>query len=148
MKKPKPKPLNPELYSLAQCLAAEGKLPADHPAWRLTAKDEDRFFAALAEIPLRAIPELAPVVDGKDDRAVVGNCIQCGTYWRGALICHCATCHLTFTSVGPFDEHRYQGRCRTQAELTERGLEPNDAGQWRRPMPADRNPWNKEKTDG
>ncbi len=144
----KRKPLDPELYSPAQCLAAEGRLPPDHAAWKLTRKDEERYFAALAEIPLQAIPEIAPDGREKDDRTLVGGCGECHTCWRGRLICHCATCHLTFTSVGPFDEHRYHGRCRTEAELTERGLAPNAAGHWRRPMPASRNPWTKEPTDG
>lgn len=36
----RPRPLDPALYSMAQRLAAEGKLPADHPLWRHDESDE------------------------------------------------------------------------------------------------------------
>lgn len=70
------------------------------------------------------------------------TCSACGMSWTGVLICHCATCHLTFTSVHWFDKHRYRRRCRTEAELAKVGLAPNHRGRWRRPMSA--NPWKKE----
>lgn len=77
-----------------------------------------------------------------------GHCTRCGAEWFGSKICHCSTCHLTFTAVGGFDEHRTgkthhfdpaldTRRCRRPEELRERGLEPNDEGQWRRPRPLD-----------
>jgi hypothetical protein len=65
------------------------------------------------------------------------HCTRCGAEWFGFDICHCASCHLTFTSIRPFDRHRVQGRCRTEDELRAKGLEPNENGQWRRPMPSD-----------
>lgn len=53
--------------------------------------------------------------------------------------CWCSICGLHFTSVRPFDEHRTgdidHRRCRTEDELRERGLEPNQLGRWRRPRP-------------
>lgn len=70
-----------------------------------------------------------------------GSC-RCGARWFGEAICHCATCHLTFTSIGPFDAHRVgpigkpRRRCWTEAELRDKGYEPNSHGHWRRPRPA------------
>lgn len=72
-------------------------------------------------------------------RHTTGTC-KCGARWTGARPCHCATCHLTFTSIGPFDYHRAgplaARRCRTQAELRDAGYAPNARGQWRKPAPA------------
>ena len=68
---------------------------------------------------------------------IIGAC-SCGARWSGEAIAHCATCHLTFGSVSGFDDHRDRrgdGRCRKPDELRTRGLEPNDAGHWRRPRP-------------
>ncbi len=64
---------------------------------------------------------------------------RCGARWFGLSISHCSLCHLTFTSVGAFDEHRDRraGVCRTEAELTERGMAPNARGHWRHPRPDD-----------
>jgi hypothetical protein len=92
--------------------------------------------------PLRITRDISP----RETDEIVGAC-RCGARWTGEAVAHCPTCHLTFASVAGFDDHRdrREGRCRSEAELAERGMEPNDAGQWRRPMPADRNPWNKEK---
>lgn len=129
----KRKPLNPELYSPAQVLAAEGGLPADHAAWRLNEKDEARYFEGLITSPL---PEFGPPVHHAEDRVVRGSC-DCGARWRGELPCRCASCHLTFRSVTGFDEHRSAGRCRTTTQLAERGMEPNADGQWRHPRPLD-----------
>ena len=69
-----------------------------------------------------------------------GHCPNCRTEWFGFKICHCPTCHLTFTAVGGFDFHRTgkndARRCRTADELAQSGYEPNDQGQWRKPAPA------------
>jgi hypothetical protein len=131
--KPPPKPLNAELYSPAQVLASQGLLPADHAAWNLNERDEARYIAAMS---IQLVPEFRPPTREAVERVVVGSC-GCGTHWRGELVCHCAACHLTFRSGGGFDEHRTGGRCRTEAELTKRGLEPNAEGQWRHPRPLD-----------
>jgi len=139
----KSKPLNPEIYSPVQVLAAEGGLPAGHDAWRLSERDEARYVAGLTA---QLLPEFGPPVRHVDDRVIRGSC-DCGAKWRGELVCHCAACHLTFRSVNGFDEHRSAGRCRTAAELTKRGLEPNDEGQWRRPRPLDTIP-GRTATDG
>jgi hypothetical protein len=64
-----------------------------------------------------------------------GVCAICGTEWQGFRICHCATCHLTFTAVGGFDAHRAHGRCANPDQLRAKGYEPNDAGHWRIPAP-------------
>lgn len=74
------------------------------------------------------------------DELYVGAC-RCGARWQGEAIAHCAVCHLTFTTVANFDFHLYKGRCRTEAELRDKGYEPNDAGHWRKPMPEGHNPW-------
>lgn len=66
-----------------------------------------------------------------------GHCTACGADWNGHAICHCTRCHLTFTSIGPFDAHHVGGRCLTVAELRSKGLQPNDEGHWRKPAPAD-----------
>lgn len=63
------------------------------------------------------------------------TCGGCTTVWVGHLICHCATCHLTFTAVGGFDLHRRGGACHTPDQLRARGLEPDEHGHWRKPMP-------------
>jgi hypothetical protein len=89
-----------------------------------------------------------PVTDGVPttvDELYVGKC-RCGTRWQGEAIAHCGSCHLTFTTVGNFDAH-LDGRrnpvpgCRTEAEMRERGYEPNAAGHWRKPMPEGKTPW-------
>jgi hypothetical protein len=56
-------------------------------------------------------------------------------------LAECATCGLTFTSVGGFDYHRHKGTCRTADELRAKGYQPNDRGQWRKPMPEGQTPW-------
>src|SRR5262245_19274812 len=74
-----------------------------------------------------------------DEQLYIGSC-QCGARWQGESICHCATCHLTFTSINGFNAHRTGShghdtrRCRTEAEIRAIGYEPNERGQWRRPM--------------
>lgn len=77
----------------------------------------------------------------------------CGASWTGLGICHCPTqgCHLTFTSIRSFDEHRTgptdTRRCMTIDELRVRGMEPNNNGQWRHPRPEDTQPaeWTEKK---
>lgn len=134
-------PLDSALYSVGQQMAARGEVPFDHPVWKQTAKDE-----VAAALP----PETAQVASGLLSRIGVdrpmdqdtdegdptpgGRC-NCGARWSGLDVAHCAACHLTFTSVRPFDEHWFHGRCRTDAELRERGMEPNDKGWWRHPRP-------------
>lgn len=34
----------------------------------------------------------------------------CGAQWGGSRTCHCSSCHLTFTSLSGFDQHR-PGAC-------------------------------------
>jgi hypothetical protein len=127
----RPKPLNPDLYSLPAIFAADGRLSPDHAAWQLTERDEAKHMAA----GMDPLPEFRPSTGRhSEDRVIRGSC-ECGAAWRGELACHCGYCHLTFRSVTGFDEHRTAGRCRTTAELAARGLEPNEAGQWRHPRP-------------
>jgi len=75
---------------------------------------------------------------GNPDNPRRGMC-RCGARWSGDQTCHCATCHLTFTSVGPFDAHRVgemnDRRCLTPGELRKKGYEPNKYGRWRKPAP-------------
>jgi hypothetical protein len=42
----------------------------------------------------------------------VNTCGGCITTWTGMVMCHCAGCHNTFSSLGLFDRHRRGGRCR------------------------------------
>jgi hypothetical protein len=44
---------------------------------------------------------------------VTGNwgCNSCDQRWTGLGLCHCKTCHLTFTGYLAFDKHRAQDRC-------------------------------------
>jgi hypothetical protein len=77
------------------------------------------------------------------DVLYVGACSGCETRWQGEAIAHCAVCHLTFTTVGNFDYHLFRNGCRTQAELRDKGYEPNEAGHWRKPMPEGQTPWDK-----
>lgn len=75
-----------------------------------------------------------------------GAC-RCGARWQGELISHCASCHLTFTSVTGFDDHRTGSHaldtrvCRSEAEMRSRGYQPNDAGQWRQPLEGPLHHW-------
>jgi len=51
---------------------------------------------------------------------------------------HCSTCHEFFNSDGAFDMHRTgkfndpkdPRRCRTEQEMTEKGMVMNKAGYW------------------
>jgi hypothetical protein len=40
-----------------------------------------------------------------------GQCAGCGASWTGYTVCHCCSCHLTFTSESAFNAHRARGRC-------------------------------------
>lgn len=97
-----------------------------------------------------AVPERAEV-PGWAFMQYTGTCGGCRTWWRGAKICHCAACHLTFTSIGGFDAHRTgpmsKRRCWSESELRDHGYEPNDSGHWRQPRPPDTIP-QKETTHG
>lgn len=97
----------------------------------------------------------APSDDEYDDDTIRGNCNGCSARWTGERICHCSRCHLTFTSVGPFDAHQrwnYQTeparvKCLTPDELRDKGYEPNENDQWRKPRPIDTLP-QKEPSNG
>lgn len=106
------------------------RVPEDCPcSCHLTADEVD----GLAAVAFGALPDLA---DAGDEMVCLGTC-GCGALWGGFDTCHCPSCHLTFTSVGPYDFHRYQGHCRTPDELRDRGYSPNDKGWWRIPRPED-----------
>lgn len=68
---------------------------------------------------------------------------RCGAHWplTAAGVAHCAGCHLTFTSVHSFDQHRTghvdHRRCLTAAELTAAGWSANEYDRWRLPAPPD-----------
>lgn len=83
---------------------------------------------------LISITPMAAEVHDDDNHAGFGTC-RCGARWWGHAICHCGACHMTFTSVGPFDKHRFRGRCRTADEMQKLGYEPNEREQWRKPRP-------------
>lgn len=52
----------------------------------------------------------------------------------GADVCMCGKCGLHFNSTKAFDKHRTgpatDRRCRTVAEMTERGMSVNAKGRW------------------
>jgi hypothetical protein len=137
----RPTLLDARLYPVAARLATEGRIPLDHPVWRQTVRSTAAYDAEVNQpddVPAlrrqlgERLPDDTPTLSG----GAGGSC-SCGTRWTGLNVAHCAVCHLTFFSVNGFDEHRIGGRCRTEAELSERGLEPNDKGWWRRPRPID-----------
>lgn len=39
------------------------------------------------------------------------TCRECGHQWSALSLCHCASCHETFLSVGAFDVHRVRYLC-------------------------------------
>jgi hypothetical protein len=57
------------------------------------------------------------------------GCQTCGKDWTGFKRCHCATCHLNFTSLSAFDKHRKDFKCLDPAR---RGLVERD-GYWGAP---------------
>jgi hypothetical protein len=67
-------------------------------------------------------------------------CGRCHSHWTGLNTAHCNSCHLTFTGVSAFDEHRYNGTCRpiTETRLIDRerngvvmyGWESSDSEDW------------------
>ena len=81
-------------------------------------------------------PEQAPL---EPDELFLGICSSCGARWQGEAICHCTTCHMTFTAIGGFDAHRYGShehdtrRCYNPDQMKARGYEPNERGHWRKP---------------
>jgi len=91
-----------------------------------------------------------PEFDNEPDTGLgLIDCSRCGFRGRGISLCHCPTCHLTFTSITGFDDHRTGGhaddsrRCRTPEQIKERGYDTNDAGYWRRPMTGQLDHWKK-----
>jgi len=60
----KPSRLNRELYSLAQVFAAEGRLPADHAAWRQTEATEARYIGQLVAAA-QPLPDFKPPSRGE-----------------------------------------------------------------------------------
>jgi hypothetical protein len=103
------------------------------------------YFRLLA-LPVGALVSRPVATTPGSNKPGAGGCRRCGTRWQGEAIAHCGRCHLTFTTVGNFDAH-LDGRrnpvpgCRTEAEMRERGYEPNAAGHWRKPMPEGKAPW-------
>jgi hypothetical protein len=55
---------------------------------------------------------------------VLIRCNGCSTTWTGAMACHCASCHRTFTGVTAFDLHRTGGRCNDPETLVTKLGEP------------------------
>lgn len=66
------------------------------------------------------------------------TCGGCDTTWTGHRTAHCATCHRTFTGIGPFDLHRSatgeHGACLDPATLTTADGQPrliqHENGHW------------------
>jgi hypothetical protein len=64
---------------------------------------------------------------------------QCGTSWPSlSRICHCESCHSTFTGDKSFSAHRrgehgVNRRCATPAEMAALGLAKNQKGRWHCP---------------
>lgn len=90
----------------------------------------------------------------EDDGVTRGHCPQCDARWTGDDVCHCAACHMTFTTLRGFDAHRtgsfepMRRRCRTENQLRAKGYEPNESNHWRKPMAEDQRAalgWTKEK---
>lgn len=143
------KRLDPELYSEAQRIGAAGLIPMDHPIWKQDVRDERPILdpKQIDELP-DAIDEAwatdapPPAFVDRDGPPVI---CRCGEAFIGERLSHCPSCHITFTSLGGFDDHRTgqhgvlkgarRRRCRTQSELRERGYQPNAHGYWRIPRP-------------
>jgi len=142
------KPLDPRLYSEAQCLAAAGQLPSDHPAWKLTGdaltgdqlRNPNMHYGRCSVkgcTTLHAIDGPAPAgqgypitpgedQQGSDSSPVTrtgpmwpGSC-SCGRRWRSLAEAHCPTCHRHFSTAAGFDMHRRDGRCVDPVELVGR----------------------------
>lgn len=45
------------------------------------------------------------------------RCSGCANTWTGALVCHCASCHRTFTGIRAFDIHRTGGICNDPSQV-------------------------------
>jgi hypothetical protein len=73
------------------------------------------------------------------------NCGGCDASWTGTSICHCGSCHRSFSGIGLFDKHRSQygerGACVDPATLTGRDtgqpLMHHRDGMWRGPETTD-----------
>lgn len=58
------------------------------------------------------------------------TCGRCDSSWTGVNRCHCAGekgCHVTFSGLTYFDQHRKNGNCATPESL---GLHDNGNGVW------------------
>jgi hypothetical protein len=93
-----PAPLDPRLYSANQVLAAEGKLPLDHPSWR------DPHWADRLQT---ADPAVEPDDDWMDLDDLVDEFTDLDDDVRVQTCCfaHCASCGRHFGGVGAFDAH-------------------------------------------
>lgn len=60
---------------------------------------------------------------GARSAAVSGACPGCLSVWSGRGVCHCRSCHQTFTEVEWFDQHKAvrDGCCWNPAELRSGG---------------------------
>lgn len=67
------------------------------------------------------MPNPIPGRDGIPASAIVHSC---GAWWTGAERSHCGGCHLTFTSLTAFDNHRRGQTCNDPATV---GLEKREA---------------------
>ena len=117
-------------------LALWAWIDADRGEWVNGDLDSFRFLPpTTGALKTRKVKEVTA-----EELALGPQRCKCGARWQGEAIAHCAVCHLTFTTVGNFDYHLYRERCRTEAELRDKGYEPNDAGHWRKPIPEDKRP--------
>lgn len=57
------------------------------------------------------------------DNPLPHTCVGCDNRWSGHRTAHCSVCHLTFTGVEAFDQHRHYGKCHHPVE---RGLTINN----------------------
>ncbi len=64
-----------------------------------------------------------------------GPCKRCRDKWTGKNTCHCTACHRNFKGFRAFDKHRSGMVCTDPEKL---GMEMNEKGIWRFPMPPGR----------
>jgi len=60
----------------------------------------------------------------------VFTCGGCPARWTLHRRAHCSGCHLTFTGISAFDQHRVHGACAAPAAV---GLVERDGGLWGAP---------------
>jgi hypothetical protein len=69
---------------------------------------------------------------------VTNMCGKCPATWSGAVMCHCRSCHQTFSTPSNFDKHR-AGSKNGEFKVGEcslpslRGLVLNGRGYWAAP---------------